>query len=87
MEKLNFKLSQFEGPLDLLLFLISKHKLDILNIEISQLLKQYMEYMETTGNQDLDVKSEFLEMAARLINIKTLMLLPRHESEGEELKR
>ncbi|MEG2143825.1 MAG: segregation/condensation protein A, partial [Oscillospiraceae bacterium] len=83
MEKLNFKLSQFEGPLDLLLFLISKHKLDILNIEISQLLKQYMEYMETTGNQDLDVKSEFLEMAARLINIKTLMLLPRHESEGE----
>ena len=86
MEKLNFKLSEFEGPLDLLLYLISKHKLNILDISISELLEQYMDFINQSKNEDLDIKSEFLEMAARLLNIKTLMLLPRHEEEAQQLR-
>lgn len=86
MEKINFKLEVFEGPLDLLLFLISKHKLNIADIEITQLLEQYLAYIEEMKEADLEVASEFLEMAARLVYIKTVSLLPRHE-EAEELKR
>ena len=86
MEKINFKLEVFEGPLDLLLFLISKHKLNIVDIEITQLLEQYLAYIEEMKEADLEVASEFLEMAARLVYIKTVSLLPRHE-EAEELKR
>lgn len=86
MEKINFKLEVFEGPLDLLLFLISKHKLNIADIEITQLLEQYLSYIEEMKEADLEVASEFLEMAARLVYIKTVSLLPRHE-EAEELKR
>lgn len=64
MEKINFKLEVFEGPLDLLLFLISKHKLNIVDIEITQLLEQYLAYIEEMKEADLEVASEFLEMAA-----------------------
>ncbi len=85
MEKLSFKLDSFEGPLDLLLFLISKHKLDIYDIEISKLLEQYLKYIDAMKAADLDVASEFLEMAARLVYIKTAALLPKHE-EVDELK-
>lgn len=81
-----FKLEKFEGPLDLLLSLIAKHKLDIYDIPISQLLEQYLEYIAEMQNQDMDVASEFLEMAARLVYIKTAMLLPQHEDEAQELK-
>lgn len=81
-----FKLEKFEGPLDLLLSLIAKHKLDIYDIPISQLLEQYLEYIAKMQEQDMDVASEFLEMAARLVYIKTAMLLPQHEEEAEELK-
>lgn len=87
MEKLSFTLDVFEGPLDLLLHLISKHKLNINDIEISKLLEQYIAYIERAKEQDLEVASEFLAMAARLVYIKTVSLLPRHDEEGEELKR
>ena len=86
MTQLSFRLTDFEGPLDLLLHLISKHKLDILDIEISELLRQYMSFIENREDKDLEVASEFLEMAARLVHIKTVMLLPKHEDEAEDLK-
>ncbi|MFZ2538150.1 MAG: segregation/condensation protein A [Oscillospiraceae bacterium] len=86
MEKLLFKLDVFEGPLELMLHLISKHKLHINDIEISLLLEQYIDYIENMKAADLEVASEFLAMAARLVYIKTVSLLPQHE-EGEELKR
>ena len=82
---LQFHLGEFEGPLELLLFLISKHKLDIRDIEISVLLEQYLDYIGQMQSADLEVASEFLEMAARLVYIKTVSLLPKPE-EGEKLK-
>ena len=85
MDKLSYKLDVFEGPLDLLLSLIAKNKLNIYDINISQLLEQYMEQIELMRQNDMDVSSEFLEMAARLVYIKTVMLLPRHE-EGDTLR-
>ena len=81
-----FKLEAFQGPLDLLLHLISKHKLNICDIEISLLLEQYLEYMNQLDQQDYESAGEFLEMAARLIYIKTVSLLPQPE-EAEELKK
>lgn len=88
MEKITFKLEVFEGPLELLLHLISKHKLNINDIEISKLLEQYLEYIAEWTAQDLEFAGEFLEMAARLIYIKTVSLLPSEESnEAEENKK
>lgn len=86
MEQINFKLEVFEGPLDLLLHLIAKHKLSIADIEITSLLEQYLATIEQMKLADLEVASEFLEMAARLVYIKTVSLLPKHE-EADELKR
>lgn len=86
MTPLSYKLESFEGPLDLLLFLISKHKLNIHDIQISLLLEQYLEYIDGISEQDFEYAGEFLEMAARLILIKTLSLLPKHE-EAQEMKR
>ncbi len=85
MEKISYKLDVFEGPLDLLLHLISKHKLDINDIPIFVLVEQYVEYVRQM-QETMEVASEFLEMAARLIYIKTVSLLPVHE-EAEELKK
>ena len=78
MEKLSYKLETFEGPLDLLLYLITKNKLDICDIQISELLDQYMEQINAMQEADMDVSSEFLEMAARLVYMKTVSLLPKH---------
>ena len=87
-EKLNYKLETFEGPLDLLLFLIQKHKLNICDINISELLEQYTESIKDIENfEDMDDAAEFLEMAARLVYIKTAMLLPRYDDEGEKLRQ
>lgn len=86
MQSISYKLEGFEGPLDLLLFLITKHKLDIKNIQISALLDQYLEYIDGINDCDFEYAGDFLEMAARLILIKTLSLLPKHE-EAEQLKR
>ncbi len=78
------KLNIFEGPLDLLLFLIKKEKIDIYDIPISLVTDQYLEYMELMKMLDLDIAGEFLVMAATLIHIKSKMLLPQEELEGEE---
>ena len=75
--ELNFKLEVFEGPLDLLLSLISKHKLNIYDIEISLLLEQFLLYLEQMKQADIEIAGEFLEMAARLIYIKSSALLPK----------
>lgn len=86
MKQISFKLDAFEGPLDLLLHLISKHKLNIYDIEINVLLEQYMEYMNQLEAEDFEAAADFLEMAARLIYIKTCSLLPQPE-EAQELKK
>ena len=83
--ELNFKLEVFEGPLDLMLSLIAKHKLNIYDIEISLLLEQFMLYLEQMKQADIEIAGEFMEMAARLIYIKSAALLPKHEA--EELKK
>lgn len=86
METLSYKLEVFEGPLDLLLTLIAKNKLNIYDIPISLLLEQYMDQINRMQEENLDVASEFLEMAARLVQIKSVSLLPKHEEE-EILRR
>lgn len=86
MEQINYKLEVFEGPMDLLLHLISKHKLNINDIPIVELVNQYLDYVRQMKNADFDVAGDFLEMAARLIYIKTVSLLPRKE-EAEQLKK
>ena len=78
------KLNVFEGPLDLLLHLIDKNKIDIYDIPIVEITNQYMEYIAEMKRQDLNVVSEFLVMAATLIDIKSRMLLPAPETEDEE---
>lgn len=83
---LQYKLESFEGPLDMLLALIAKNKLNIYDIQISELLEQYMEQISAMQENDMDIASEFLEMASRLVYIKSVMLLPKHE-EAEELKK
>lgn len=85
MQELNFKLEVFEGPLDLMLSLIQKHKLNIRDIEISVLLEQFLDYLDKMQQADMEVAGEFLEMAAHLILIKSSALLPKHEA--EQLKK
>ncbi|MCL2508815.1 MAG: segregation/condensation protein A [Oscillospiraceae bacterium] len=84
MEKLSYKIEVFEGPMDLLLHLISKHKVSINDVPILELVGQYIEYVRGMREEDLEVASEFLEMAARLVYIKTVSLLPVHE-EADQL--
>ena len=81
MQELNFKLEVFEGPLDLMLSLIQKHKLNIQDIEISVLLEQFLLYLEQMQQADIEIAGEFMEMAAHLILIKSSALLPKHEAE------
>lgn len=86
MEKISYKLDTFEGPLDLLLYLISKHKLNIYDIPIVTLVEQYVDYVRQMQKSDMYVASDFLEMAARLVYIKSVSLLPVY-TEAEELKK
>jgi len=85
MVELSFKTEVFEGPLDLMLSLISKHKLNITDIKISVLLEQFLLYLDEMREADVEIAGEFLEMAARLIYMKSAALLPKHEL--EELKK
>lgn len=80
---LEFKLQVFEGPLDLLLHLIDKNKVNIYDIPIVEITDQYMEYVRQMDRQDLNLVSEFLVMAATILDIKAKMLLPK-EPENEE---
>ena len=82
--ELTVKLQVFEGPLDLLLYLLDKNKVNIYDIPIVEITAQYMEYIAEMKRQDLDVLSEFLVMAATLIDIKSKMLLPRNPGDEEE---
>lgn len=85
MESISYKLQVFEGPLDLLLHLIEKNKVDIYDIPISEITDQYLEYMRAMDLEDMDISSEFLVMAAELLLIKSKMLLPAETNEeGEE---
>lgn len=84
---LTYKFEAFEGPLDLLLTLITKNKIDIYDICIEELLNQYMEQINMMKEEDMDIASEFLEMASRLVYIKSVMLLPKYEEEAEDLKK
>ncbi len=83
---LSFKLESFEGPLDLLLHLIEKNKVDIYDIPIAQIAEQYFLYIEEMQQQNMEVMSEFLVMAATLLEIKARMLLPpEKDEEGVEI--
>ncbi len=81
-ETLSYKFDVFEGPLDLLLNLIAKNKLNIYDIPIAELLEQYMAQIHEMQAADMDIASEFLEMAARLVHIKSVSLLPKKEEEA-----
>lgn len=82
--ELTVKLETFEGPLDLLLHLLDKNKVNIYDIPIVEITNQYMDYIREMERQDLDIMSEFMVMAATLIDIKAKMLLPKKVTEEEE---
>ena len=83
--EISYKLEHFEGPLDLLLHLIEKNKVSIYDIPIAEITSQYLDYVSQMDREDLNLVSDFLVMAATLIDIKSRMLLPREEEEeGEE---
>lgn len=84
MEVINYKLDQFEGPLDLLLNLIIKNKINIDDIPISLLCEQYMMYIQANLDMQIEVASEFLYMASELMLIKSRMLLPRNNDTEED---
>lgn len=77
-------LEAFEGPLDLLLYLIRRQNLDILDIDVAEITKQYMGYIELMASIQLELAAEYLVMAAMLAEIKSRMLLPRQQSEEED---
>ena len=82
---ISVKLEVFEGPLDLLLHLIDKNKIDVYDIPIAEITEQYLDYIRKMPTEDMNVMSEFLVMAATLLDIKCKMLLPREvNEEGEE---
>ena len=85
-EELTFHLEEFEGPLELLLALVTKHKMDLHNIPILALIDQYTRTVEAAQAVDPDVSSSFIEMAAHLVEMKSYLLLPR-STEGERMKQ
>lgn len=86
-EQLTYRLDQFEGPLDLLLTLISKNKVSITDIPIAMICDQYMEYIEEAQRMDLDIASEFIVMASELMLIKSRMILPHEEGTENDPRR
>lgn len=86
METITYKLEHFEGPLDLLLHLIEKNKIDIYDIPIVEITAQYLAYVRRMEREDLNIVSDFLVMAATLLDIKAKMLLPKElDEQGEEI--
>lgn len=82
---MDFKINEFEGPLDLLLHLIKESKMNIMDIEIEKITEQYMAYLDLQENMNLEIASEYLVMASELIELKSKMLLPNPKNEeGEE---
>ncbi|MEG2403358.1 MAG: segregation/condensation protein A [Oscillospiraceae bacterium] len=86
MESLSFKLEEFEGPLDLLLYLISKNKMNIYDIEIVALINQYLAAVDAAADSSMESASEFIEMAAKLVQMKSFFLLPKNE-EAERMRQ
>lgn len=85
MADVTFHLEVFEGPLDLLLHLLSKNKIDIKDIPIAEILEQYLEYLEQMRQMDIEITGDFIAMASQLVYIKSKMLLPVYKNEeGEE---
>ncbi|MBO5790470.1 MAG: segregation/condensation protein A [Clostridia bacterium] len=87
MEEIVFQLDAFEGPLEVLLTLISKNKMDIMDIPIAIIFDQYMAYIEEKERMDLEIASEFIVMAAQLMLIKSKMLLPRKSPDEEDPRK
>ncbi len=83
MEAIQFKLQVFEGPLDLLLHLVQKHKIDLTDIPIAEICEQYLAYLAQMTQMDMEVTGEFLSMASHLLYIKSRVLLPKQEEEEE----
>lgn len=81
---IEFKINEFEGPLDLLLHLIKESKMDIMNIEIEKITEQYMDYLDEQEKMNLEIASEYLVLASELLEIKSKMLLPSFKNEEEE---
>lgn len=86
MEEIRFKIEDFEGPLDLLLHLVSQKKMKLYDIKIVELIDQYLAVMGQLTPEQMNGATEFVEMAARLVYLKSVALLPRSE-EGEKLER
>ncbi len=84
IEDFKFNIANFEGPLDLLLYLISKNKKDIFEISLSELTDEYVAYLQEMNENNIEVASEFVVMAATLLDIKARKLLPQLEEEEEE---
>ncbi len=84
MENISYKLEAFEGPLELLLSLIEKNKVEITDIPIALIFEQYMEYIDMMQQMDMEVAGEFIVMASELMLIKSKMLLPKPEEETED---
>ena len=82
--EIEFKIQDFEGPLDLLLHLIKEAKMDIMNIEIESITKQYVDFIKKQEKMNLEVSSEYLVMASELIEIKSKMLIPNNKVENNE---
>ena len=80
---LEFKINDFEGPLDLLLHLIKEAKMDIMNIEIESITDQYLAFINKSEKMNLEVSSEYLVLASELLEIKSRMLLPREKIDEE----
>lgn len=87
MAMVMFKLETFEGPLDLLLHLIDKNKVDILDIPIADILEQYMAYMDEYQKRDIDDLSDFLYMASELMYIKSRLLLPKDPQDEDDPRK
>ena len=81
---INFKINEFEGPLDLLLHLIKENKMDIMNIEIEKITEQYISYLNEQEKMNLEIASEYLVMASELIELKSKLLLPNPKVEETE---
>ena len=84
MPDVTFHLEVFDGPLDLLLHLLSKNKIEIKDIPIAEILEQYLEYLEAMQRMDIELTGDFIAMAAQLVYIKSRMLLPVHDDEESD---
>ena len=84
--ELQLTIHDFEGPLDLLLHLVKVNKMDIMDIEIDSISKQYMDYLNLQEKLNLEIASEYVVLGSELLEIKSKMLLPRRQDDNEEME-